>query len=1066
MAAIDQIIRRDRTPAYALIVAGVPVIYTSTGSVDRSYTVNGDPFNYQVKRAIVPNRGFTFSRELNDDDHLVESRPITVELVYDPASADPLEPDRVFGRLGLTSADSVATLAEGQSILQTDGPDVTLTMEDSGAGFSVGDVVHVGREAFSVSAITPEVNQITLSDRGLLGTQRADHCYDPDTRVQPFIVKPAVFFTSRRALILESAVLEDGTTTGWVERWRGFVSKEPEFGRAGAHTISISIAPLTALLDQPLGPVNLAENRFHPSAHAFGGFGGAPGEHPSALHSTSFDICEETRQGFIRLKTPEFTRDPVTGLPDASGISGLPVLSHDPHSTVAGVANLPDGHPRTFPVFSSDRNRDDTVFLVNGYSGPLQAHPDFDAFLDIGLAGVGLGVGDAVPTQSQALGPFGHNSPVSVKNRPDNVHTVRTVEWRNRSLIDLEQFELDGVWPQVHAWPGRLIETFNDPISGLNVPSTQTLSGGLTTSTLNVEAGEITAGLNRGVRGSVRYHVTNDADGERTADNGDEAFKGWSWRGAEKRRRDTAELLPVEVFALTGDDGTRTLELSPGGNGRAAGRISTRVATRYFGRGEGFLTLERPVTVPAAGLFLEASREGEDEPIGIFRIVSVETRALNGSPVYVARLANPLNNTPGGGRRNQGMMPTIAEYDPNGSDRVIFKPVAVFSDQPVGELLLKILVSSGGAGVNHPAFDVLSYGAELNAVDGQGLGLDIDVASFLRIESTLSDAEFFARWREGESVLDVVGGILKTCGFVLDMQTNQAGLCRLSAVPLGTPNQVDVVANIGTNDIAQSPTPTTKTQTRIRNAFEIKANYNAAGEAQFERTIKDAVSIDLFQKEERMTIDLTGVQLSDGPEAIEDLMPLFSRLRALNSFPGRQYEFSIRAGLSALCKVGGTYSISHPLLRSGPNLGAVSVLCRLRSVSGGGWDPVARVVFDVFSSSGTGWAPSLEVVAVVDAVTVQVNPLRYAPEEHPATGEALNDIDGFSALQTNEFVMTWNRGEISSVQKVAAVSADLNQVQFSAAHNLSVGARITPAPQSVAANQHQSFAFIGSTVVS
>ncbi len=1068
MANRDEISRRDRTPAYALLVAGVPVIYTSAGTISRQYTINGSATDYEVRRSIIPNTGLSFSRELNDDDNLVEARPVTVDLSFDSSSPDPFTADKVFGRHGVAGADVSITLQAGQSIAQTDGPDVAVLVDGPADAFSVGDVVHIGREAFSVSAVNAGASEITLSDRGQLGTQVSDHVYDEDTRVRPFVTSPAVYFTGRRAVILEASELEDGTVTPWVERWRGFISQEPAFGTRGAHAVRVTIAPLTALLDQPLGPVNLRENRFHTRVHAFGG-PGVPGQSARALTACAFDVAEETSQGFISMMPPTFNSEATPPpIPNVANLSALPVVDTSPHSEVAGLAELPEGHPRTFPVLPNSGEQD--VFTVNGYAMALPGVPEVGPVLDVGLVGVGAAVADTVPTQQQALGT--EHSYVDVitmntrtKTIAGQVRSVRTVEWRHRELVDLEAFGVDGVWPQLFSWPQRLLEVFNDPEVGLNVRSSKSPEGGLTTSTLDLSTNEIIAGITPGVRGRVLYHVNNDFDRQRMAEDGDEDWTGYSWQGTTRKERDPGLLLPSEVFALSGDDGTRTLELVTGGDGRAAGRISTRVATAFYSRGEGYLTLERPVTVPAAGLYYEAIREGDDEPLGIFKILNVSERTVDGQTAYVCQLADTMNHTPGGGRGNQGMMPTVAQYDPNGSDRVIFRPASVFVGVPVGRLLLQILTSSGGAGVNSPQHDVLAYGAGLNAVDSQGLGSDIDTASFLRVESMLSDASFSARWREGDSVLDVVGGILRTCGYVLDIRTDEQGRCRLSAVPLGTPNAVDVVAAVGVADIAESPTPSTKTSTRIRNSFNIKANYTTEGEPGFDRSIKDAVSIDLFQKEENLPIDLVGVHLQDGPEAIDDLLPLFSRLREDNAYPRRQYEMSIRAGLAALCKVGGTYSITHPQLRGASGEGALSVLCRLRSVSGNGWEPVARAVFDVFQSSGSGWSASMLVELVVDANTVQVSQQVYAPEEHPATGQPVTDVDGFASVTSGEFVMCWNAGGEALIHKITSVDAGNRTITFTQAHGLNAGARISPAPQSTAAVQHQPFAFLDSTVV-
>lgn len=1035
----------------------------------RTYTKQGVLTDYEVRAAIMEGRGLDFSRRLNLDDHVVESRPIELFLSTDDRSSDPLDPSKVFGRLGRAGADSVLSLSPGQSIPQG-LVDVTVEVDGPASSFAVGDVVHVGREAFTVSAVDLVGSTLTLTDRGLLGTQIQSHTYDQDTGVCPFITKPAVYFTGRRVLILEGVRLADGSTAQWAERWRGFVQNEPEFGRDGAHTIKLSVAPLSALLDQPLGPSSLEVNYLHPEVHAFGGFG-LPGESPRALTATAFDIGEQTERGFISMEVPVFRAELPGTLPSAVGLSGLPTLGTDSHSGISGVGFLPTGHPRTFPV--NPAGGEFTVFAVNGYTEAIAETDDLANFLDIGSPGVGAAVGDGVPTQDQALGGtflrpiFNQAGDHELVNFGGLVRSVETCEWRRRSLVDLSQFEVDGVWPQLYQWPARLVDVFNSPENGLMVRHTQTPDGGLSMCRLDLGTGEIVASLADGVRGAVSVLVTNDSALEHAAEEGDPLWSGWSWTGSEHSVRNPSELLPLEVLALTGDDGTRVITLLSDNRDRARARIPTRVARAYYARGEGYITLSRPVTIPAGGLYLEALREGDDEALAVFRIIEVSAVAHGADLVYVCRLGDPLNHTPGGGRGNQGMIPSLAEYDPHGADRVTFRSTSVFHGVPVGVLLLQLLTSSGGQGVNHPTYDALAYGAGLNALADSALGSDIDVASFLRVESSISEAEFSARWTAGQSVIEVVGGILRTCGYVIDARTDDLGRCRLAAIPLGRPNAVDVVAGIGVSDISARNNVETKTETRIRNSFKITANYDPEGEPAFQRTIKDAVSIDLFDKESALSIDLAGVQLLDGPDAVNDLIPLFTRLREQYAYPRRIYTLTLRAGLGVAAKIGGTYTVSHPQLRGDAGMGVASAFCRLRSVSGSAWAPTIKAEFMVYGSVGSGWAPSLLVDEVIDAETIRAHDATYAPVEHPTTGEGLNDVAGFADVQPGEKVTVYNKGDSlnASTKVIDSVNAADHLIVFTQPHGLSVGARVTPASRTSAADAHKVYAFQGGVVV-
>ena len=141
---------------------------------------------------------------------------------------------------------------------------------------------------------------VTFSGRSLLGSPRCDHLIDLATETKPRITKPPVFFKGRRAIIYETRLSEDGTTSSaqadWVERWRGFVASEPEVGtRSSVNSVRLRIAPLTSLLDQPLGDQN---NRTFLSQthHTWGGDDVALGD---GMVASTVEFLEEVPRGAI-----------------------------------------------------------------------------------------------------------------------------------------------------------------------------------------------------------------------------------------------------------------------------------------------------------------------------------------------------------------------------------------------------------------------------------------------------------------------------------------------------------------------------------------------------------------------------------------------------------------------------------------------------------------------------------------------------------------------------------------------------------------------------------------------
>ncbi len=1019
---------RQRSPAYYLWVEGVPTLYGSVTPPARTYETSAGAVPYALGANIIPGLGLRFERSLDVREHIIDARPVSVTLGPSPAFSPAPEPVAVFGRLGYRGQPWSLRLDAGQSVYQSQPEPITVTTEaDPSAHISPGDVVHIAREAFEVVTVDGPTRAVKFIRRGLLGTLPSTHRYDPLTDVRPIITPGPAFFRGRRAVIYESDTVAGG---GWFERWRGFVEDEPTIGADGQPAaVSLSIAPLTSELDRPLGGKS-DPARLSATHHTFGGFAPRP-------RAASFvDMLEEVAAGgrFRSLSNMHQHAQYFAGL------SYVPVIEGDlsAHQDVSDLT-LPVGHPRRCQVTVANVG---TVHEVTGHA-------------------VGVDTGTFVPpdpdpttTSALEVAPApsvdaGNGAPLAF----GRVESVASAEWRSVSMM------AGAIGPECHPWPARLVERWNAP-SGLRSLTPSGVNGGYSRAEID-EAGAVTVSRTGDqVPGAIRVTFTSEQHHrQRRAGAGQPGWAGGDWRHGGCERVHPADRMPGEVLPLDDGDAPRVLTLEPGEASTQGFHLDTPQA--WYSAGERWITLDREVSVPSSGVLHLEARQGGDL-LGTFSVTSCTAQAFGAQVVYICELQSDIDAGTGG-----RFLKTMTQRA--GGDPIELTPVAAFEGRPVADVLLRLLCSSGGHSVSSLAHDRLGTGAALTdgTVPGRAeRGQDVDRESFEGVQDPIGGVEFAPVWRDGDTVLDVVGGLLRACGYLLDLRTDDAGRCMLAAVPLGLPIESDVRESITTREITSSA-PASSTEAEIFNRYTFESNYDDEGKPQKSQAVRDQASIDAFGEEAEMRVPLPGVNLSGDVDIVAQLRPIFSRLRLLFAHPRRLFSFGTLHGVGVTAQVGGTYRVSHPLLvGEAGGLGVDSALCSLRSVSVDGWSGVTRVEMVSHGREGSGWAPSLDVVAVIDATTLAVAERMHSRQEDPATGAELIDLDGFTGLAPGDSVHVYPAGGMDGGQDIGVSSIDraARTITLSAPHGIAAGAgtlgHIVPVEWEPP-SEHRAYAHIG-----
>ena len=1065
-----QITTRDRKPVFYLWVAGVDVLYGSLMPPDRMYSTSQGSEVYRKAVAVVPGRGLAFNRRLNIQDHIIEADPVTVVLacddqhVNDDTSTDPVN---VFGRFGYDASGGFIYFQQGQSIMQSDPVPITVSIETGASPtFSVGDVVHVGREAFEVGAIDNVAKTITFNKRGLMGTPITAHLSDPVTLTRPVMTKKPVYFKGRRAIIYEAFTKHDGSVGDYVERWRGFVAHEPEFGTTGPlHTLTIKISPLTALLDVPLGD-KMSKVNLSSDFHTFGRNADAvPGR---AFTGTMVDCYHHIDERAFFDVGVNMQLMQMEAFENSGGV---------PVSDGAGVNHASKVHPgaanKAHPMSIAIRGRyNDTVYIVSDYlvNQNTQAGRNGE-ILDIR----GLRTPNTVPgfQQNSNIDPGVPN----IGSYGGRYSNVAAGYWRNVCIIDKQGHPDYGgaSWPQTYRWPDRLTQVINDDGTNQQQPGWRVGFGAA-----HPLGAWLNVSLNTDNRAAPFFRVSNNMPNQAKLyfHNGNSPFDRPSADSMRHKRVYGANMSSLGTrwnvdyrispdVLLLGNGTENPLEVVVGADDVLA--VDTQVAQVFYQAGESWIVTTRQVIVPASGTVLLECRQ-EDNLINTFKINQCTAIQVDGVTLYRCRISSDFQ----GGERRRGLLVTMAQMP--GDPPFELSYAASFTNERIGEICLQLLCSSGGGGVTSLNYDTLTHGGGLTDKSANEGGADVDVNSFLSLTNPVDNAVLAPTWRSGQSIFDVISGLLRAAGAVLDIRTDKHGKCKLAAVPLGFPSVTSVVETLTEADVADRPHPQSPAQVEVFNSYIFRFNHDEAGDAQGEQKVKDQISIDTFGSENEIDVELYGIQLAPGLEIIEQLRPMFMRLRYDLAYPRRIWKVGIRAGLAVRAAIGGTYKISNSHLRGHSGRGVTAALARMRSIKHEGWKGTARAEFVYYGTAGAGWAPSLRATASGNATSLTVENDYYGHNSDSATGDEIEDLTGFDVgagrLTVGDHVYVYPRGDMDSgtALTVAAVNKSANTITFGQAHGIATGlAVVQPIANNTGntlAEQHAEYGFIGAVVLS
>lgn len=1050
MTALADVSGRRRAPDFYFAIAGVDTLFSTREAPTVATDATTILASYRTSVSVLPGAGLDIDRQLDVARGVVDIGTLDVHLrTFDgtPLEGDATDPGAIFGRFGPAGATLYGFLTETikRDTAISPGTPLTVDVDTDFSSLSFPRFVHIGAECFYAHSATSST--LTLYYRERLGTLPQAHIADTLSGSRPLVTTEPVYFRGRRAIVYERAMYADGGASDWIERWRGDIDTEPSFEDDG--TIRLGIAPLTARLRAELGstikPTTLAAGYHYWS----GGIGVQVTHTQFALEG---ELYEETAE-----------------IASGAGSAAVKANTWTWSDNFATPGTLVSGHPRGGILGHKTRN------------GLARASPTEPTAI-AGAAEFTAPAND--PTEAIAVG--------------DPIFSVATSEEKTVEIVDTSGGAVLGKWPAV------LLEAVNTTTGW--APGTLAGYDGawcdVTLHTSSQRGTHLRVTPNCVPDKLVRLYFRAAGGPYNVMWGSRQEPQSWSSAGPQARvnypqlldplalsyadpaeepgvwtQRYGASLSTQGFLALDPASRRRAIAIARGIDREVAvgAEVQTEtvvpihpLATAWYQQGERYILTRGPVLVPSGGESTVRIVQDGDE-IGTAVIIG-ETAVTDGGVTvgYALELHADYYTDP------DLRLPSFAQHA--GGAPVEIRPSVSVLGRPLAEALREILVSGGGGEVTG-AYDTLSLGAGLDmrvdTVNPPNLfGADIDTGSISAIPSPGSSLSFGLTWSDGDTLEDLIGGMLRVAGFALDISTDQQGRCQLRAVPLHIPASSNSLGTLTTADVAANPPPSTATDDAIYNVFEIVTGKDGGDSGEGGKVkIENAASIAAFSEAKKLEVELPGLVIdrSDIGALTEALRPIYTRLSATLAWPRYLWRVRVRAGLAATMGLGRTFAVQLPTLRiAGGKLGDATGYGVVRAVRGSLWNSTVDVELLYFGGAAAGWAPGAQVESVVSSTVVQVAANKYTPPQHPVTGAAWNDSSWVALIGSGVQLRHRPRGNMAgsaSLPTVSSVDTATRRITFSGAHGMSALDYIVPPVYASAGAYIDDYAYLGRLTV-
>lgn len=390
---------------------------------------------------------------------------------------------------------------------------------------------------------------------------------------------------------------------------------------------------------------------------------------------------------------------------------------------------------------------------------------------------------------------------------------------------------------------------------------------------------------------------------------------------------------------------------------------------------------------------------------------------------------------------------------PTSTARVRLSPLVMWVRASSQRVLLDLLLSTRGDGINGGAYDAKPFGLAVPA-DA------VDVGAFERAAVATGAQPWSFRLRPGSggTVRSLIEPLLTASGLALTSVLNRnSGELRLQLVSVsGSPGAFDSADALAAFTLDAPPRAVI--DDRVVNAVEFGG---LAAPVRVES--RDDIGAAGGHVQE-LRLDLGGLALAaaDRSTLIEELRDIWSRVFDRSGQPRRLLEVEVDLAEAVTLHPGAVVTITY----DGPGLvnldgttGLVERPCRVLEIEKRPLARTARLLLEPGERNVTGWAMAARVSGVVSAFEVEIEDNAYSEAAHPETGLPQRDVDFFAIGETALMhpLGAWSGASWGIVGVTTGSPATLD---FVGAHGLAVGDSVEAAPYATASARQRLYAYL------
>ena len=989
---------------FALEVGGLIYRYHSGGGTSGLSSTIATGINYTDIEGIVSVSAFGASIDPSGGIGQYESITVTLGINKKAALSDP---GVVFGRCG---ARSVSTKAKITSNVDRD--DQSINVDTDLSSLSYPRLLHMGAETIRVNQASASI-LLCPSGRGAGNTPKQNHSINLEGVKVPEITTEITTFRGRRAKLYMAQRYPDGSLSSWAVVCNGFIESTPAIEQGD--TVSLSLVPMVALIDQVSADKGLNQTKLLEGYHYFGDDAGNTLEYGMKLELSTADQMElridqataQTANTLTIIKTTnilieDFDESLPTGL-DSNG-EAYTAISH-PRYPRLGL-NTGSGTP-CFPTSITTTTNTDGIQV-------------YQCLLD--------------------SSPSGAATSVQI-----NLSWLAAVETRT----EIKQHTISGLkqWPNV----------INDTLESDGPSSTQGASGGLLKWRIDEQNQIIASKLSDSDKPS-KLTLWTRKDALRSVLD-DEFDLAQYWDGnfpspvLDNHLRvwypiDIGEGEEETTFAEDRSQGI-VLDVVVSATQPNSAHQLRDLARAYYQHREDRILVESSLGLPTSATVGQRfdivvsyyDRRSQSIKEQVFKATHQTTATFNGANVgYYIHLNRYF------AQQNR----SFADW--SDGERALITRGGRFDGERPGVALLKLLMSGGGGGVNSLVYDVFATGCNLDSSH-------IDIDRFLSIDSASPFTVSGQFLGVDADVRAMVDDLLKLLGACMLMKRNDQGQSLITLIPLGGERSADTAVTIAEGDWLVDPPPHWDSYEDIVTQVKYEYDFDPVDNTYRSEVIfNNQEAISRYGGERsQITLTLPGVssdQFGRGAgDVYAEFLPTSQRIFNVLSNPLRVWRGSIGTGQSALLDLGSYVKASSPHLRGySDTYGVTDGIGFLRSIRQELMGEGCDLELLTTGLSPVAWNATATVATIPSSTTVTVNQNDYS-------GASVDDSSFFAVGDVVDYLPIGDHDNAITGLVIQSISG--STITFTAAHGISAAnGTLEPTTYANASTDHRQDAYL------